>query len=187
MARTLFKVDEIEKSVHCFEHAGLGKAPFTYVGMIEQNKSESLFDSGMVSIGSIGGCSIETKPGGTCDYCGTYIVNMFRVRSSDGKTFKVGCDCIEKCGDEGIIHLVREDVKKHKKRIADLKKEGKRRADLETLLLLPKVSGKLAGDPHPSDYFARDGKTMLDYVRWAMSSEWTVYLAAKTIRKYLTK
>lgn len=49
----------IEETVHCFERAGLGKAPFRYIGIVDQVMSG---DNRV--IGSIGGCQVETKPGG---------------------------------------------------------------------------------------------------------------------------
>lgn len=55
---------------------------------------------GQAVVGHAGGIPITTKPGGSCAYCGTYIVHMFNVRSADGKVFHVGSDCIEKVAAE---------------------------------------------------------------------------------------
>ncbi len=33
---------------------------------------------------------------GSCDYCGTGIATICTIKSADGKTFKVGCDCVRK-------------------------------------------------------------------------------------------
>lgn len=67
---------------HPWELAGLGRAPFRYVGMYE-----NLF---RMPDGS-------AKAGGTCDYCGTGIRYCFKCVSADDKAFVVGCDCIARC------------------------------------------------------------------------------------------
>lgn len=63
---------------HVFEVSGCGKAPFHFVGYF--------------------------YGGGTCDHCGTGIVHNYAVRDAEGKEFKVGCVCIDKTGDYGLIH-----------------------------------------------------------------------------------
>jgi hypothetical protein len=68
-----------EKDVHPFERAGLGLAPFRFVGVTEN----------MIRHPD-GTC----QPGGTCDYCANGIRWECHVLSADGKRFKVGCDCI---------------------------------------------------------------------------------------------
>jgi hypothetical protein len=39
--------------------------------------------------------------GGSCDLCGTAIWNVYTFEASNGRRFKVGCDCAEKAG-EGV-------------------------------------------------------------------------------------
>jgi hypothetical protein len=73
---------------HAFELAGLGKAPFRFVGC-----SENVHRSP----------DGTTRAGGSCDFCGTGIRTEFRIRSSDGKVSKVGCNCIAKVGDTGLL------------------------------------------------------------------------------------
>lgn len=68
-------------TVHPFERAGLGTAPYRCTGVIE-NRFE---------IPGFG-----WKPGGTCDYCGTGILYEYHIVGSDGFKFKVGCDCVQR-------------------------------------------------------------------------------------------
>lgn len=151
-----------ETTIHCFEAAGLGKAPFSYEGVVHQDMAY-----GERILGTIGGCMMTTKPGGTCDYCGTYIVNMFRVRSADGKTFKVGCDCIRKTGDDGLIRRVEKDVKAADKKRREDRKTAKLLAAKEYCLsTIPANRGTLASLPHPSPTLANNGSTGLDYANW---------------------
>lgn len=71
----------MNNTVHPFERAGLGKSPFRCVGC-----RENWFVMGDGS----------RKPGGTCNYCGTGILNEYVIKSSDGKSFVVGCDCVQR-------------------------------------------------------------------------------------------
>jgi hypothetical protein len=66
--------------MHPFEKSGLGTAPFRCVGVQE-------------NVYVVGG---HAQAGGSCDYCGTGIRWEFLIRSADNRTFKVGCDCVEK-------------------------------------------------------------------------------------------
>ncbi len=79
-------------TVHRFEAAGLGKAPFELVGFTEEK------------FVAAPGC--PAQPGGTCDFCGNAIMNVFYVRSADGRRFKVGCDCVLKVDDAGLKRQV---------------------------------------------------------------------------------
>jgi len=150
------------ETIHCFEKAGLGKAPFHYIGMENQN-----IQYGERVIGNVGGCNLTTKPGGTCAYCGTYIVNMFNVVSADGKYFHVGCECIKKTDDSGLIQLLKNDQKKMAKQRKINKLNARIAAAKEKL---PVVRGQLSSQPHPSPYFAEQGKTLLDYVNWCFEN-----------------
>ena len=70
-----------ENTVHPFEKAGLGKAPFHFVGLTE---NFIVHPDG------------STQAAGCCDYCHTGIRNEYHIRSTDGNEFVVGCDCVEK-------------------------------------------------------------------------------------------
>lgn len=168
-----------ETMVHCFEKAGLGKAPFRYIGIEDQNISH-----GQRIIGSVGGVQIETKPGGTCAYCGTYIVNMFNVESADGNRFHVGCECIKKTGDEGLIRRVEAEVKKMEKARREAKKKAKLAAERE--LCETAQIGLLASKPHPHPYRAAQGETLYDWARWMKEMKNYTTLAA-AIRREMGK
>lgn len=98
---------EVEKPLHPFERAGLGKAPFRV-------------DSFSVELFSIPGTGI-IKAGASCDYCGTAIANTYWIRSSDGQKFKVGSECVRKTRDLSLI----KEVKTHQKKVAKEKREKK--------------------------------------------------------------
>lgn len=157
------------QTIHCFQQAGLGIAPFQYVGMVDQNIQYG------EATGIVNGVEFITKPGSTCDYCGTYILNIFRVKSSDGKKFKVGSKCIRKTDDTDLIRLVDEDLKAHtKKRVAD-KKIAKEQAD--ATFCLEAIAKGLAHYRHPMPSMAQRGKTLADYAQWMVDNRHYAKLA----------
>jgi hypothetical protein len=153
--------------VHPFEKAGLGKAPFRYIGQVPQDicHGERLLSSRDESV------RFTTKPGGTCDACGTYIVDMFRIVSSDGQESVVGCDCILKVSqtvqERKKFEADLKAMKKVKAQVAAEKKKLKDKARVQAAIeRLPFVCGRLNEQPHPNKSLASQGKTMLNYVRW---------------------
>jgi hypothetical protein len=142
------------ESIHKFEAAGLGKAPFRFVGVEKK-----------VFVACPGA---PAKPGGTCDYCGQGITYAFHVASADGKQFAVGCDCIRKTGDAGLIRAVKEDEAKQRR----AKSEARRQAGNERAarLLAAFRAGEcvsLHSQPHPK---GREG-TAHDYVAWCLDNK----------------
>jgi hypothetical protein len=126
-------------SVHVFERAGLGKAPYSYLGIEKESTS--------------------------CQFCGTGIIFKFWLRSADGKRFFVGSDCIFKSGDAGLARLIDADVKKHQKELRD----DRNKALIETFeAFMAANPGYWSRDtrPHPFRWLAAQGKTMGDYQRF---------------------
>lgn len=70
-------------TLHPFERAGLGTAPFKCVGVRENWFTPAGFPE-------------ARKPGGCCNYCGTGILYEYSIESADGKTFVVGSDCVKR-------------------------------------------------------------------------------------------
>lgn len=68
-------------TLHPFERAGLGKAPFRCVDVVQNWYSA---------------CQGHRQPGGSCDYCGTGIAYEFIISDATGNRFKVGSDCVAK-------------------------------------------------------------------------------------------
>lgn len=103
---------------HPWERAGLGKAPFRYVGMFE-----NVF---RMPDGS-------TKAGGSCDYCGTGIRYCFRCVSADDKSFVVGCDCIARCHTptEKIVVVAEKALKEFQRAKRSEARAAKRREAAE--------------------------------------------------------
>lgn len=145
-----------EVGQHVFERAGLGLAPFKFVGMSEN----------AVKCGVNG----ETKAGGSCDYCGTGIRFEFWLKSADAKTFKVGCDCINKSGDAGLMRAYKtsHEYRKHQRNLRAAKAQ---REALELAALVESLTPALSAKPHPYGYTDRQTGaplTMLDYVKYSI-------------------
>lgn len=141
--------------VHAFEQRGLGKAPFVFVGVVDQQ-----IKYGQRVIGNVGSCEVTTKPGGTCAYCGTYIVDMYNIRSADGNTFHVGSECVMKTGDRGL----KERVQVAAKKLARDKRHAREQALLaDGLRMMTERAGELATKPHPKGW---EGQTLLDWCQW---------------------
>jgi len=147
-------------TIHKFEAAGLGLAPFRYVGCYEdRGPHRSEINGVTVEVGAPG------QPMGTCAYCGQGIALCFQIRSSDGRTFVVGSDCVEKTGDRGL-QAVKNDARKMA-RAAQLGREETRIAAAQALLALDgPVARALAAKPHTHAYRASLGETQLDATRW---------------------
>lgn len=132
--------------IHKFESAGLGQAPFRYVGYQE------------ITYQACPGAPVVA--GGSCDYCGACIRDAFFIESADHKKFKVGSDCIYKIGDAGLVDTV--------KRAANQVKTQKRHEREKQFIALNEEKmiekfAKLSDIKHPNSYFAEQGKTMRDY------------------------
>lgn len=155
--------------MHKFEAAGLGKAPFKFVGCEVQDMAYGQVILNRAEYQRTG-IMISTQPGGTCAYCGQYIVQMFNVRSADGKQFHVGSDCILKVGDAGL----KRNVSKVRTALRHAK-EAAKIAELAALLADETVRGVLAMAPHrkalavaPSAFFVE--KSLLDDATWTVEN-----------------
>lgn len=127
MIKSLAPINRDSKS-HVFEAAGLGLAPFTF--------------------------SHCTHGQTQCDFCGTHIANVFWVKSADDKCFKVGCDCIEKTYDRGLIE--RSLAEKRKMERAKRKaREAAVQFELNTIAGDRVAMEELLTIPHPMGWTNR--------------------------------
>jgi len=153
--------DKENSTIHRFEQTGLGLASFNFTGEVTE-KTYQACSGALVQADS------------TCDYCGTCIRYEFWVCSADGKEFKVGCDCIHKTGDNGLI----QQISLAERKLRDMKVAAakvRKHQRLETRIAAAKkklssISDQLASKPHPNTYFAQQGKTLLDYVDWCFTN-----------------
>lgn len=104
-------------TLHAFEKAGLGIAPFRCIG-VQENWYSAAPD--------------HKQPGGHCAFCFTSIAYEYVIKDVKGKMFVVGCECVRRTGGEKLIEGVREFRLQHarKKREAG---HAKRRAERQAI------------------------------------------------------
>lgn len=142
--------------IHAFEKAGLGKAPFRFVGF--EHKTYQACHGAPI------------QPGGSCDYCGTGISGFCWILSSDGKRFKVGDTCVEKTGDRGIIGPVKRQIAKATTVKRHAREDARIAAAEAILAACPEVRDAISDRPHPTAYQAENGRTLLDWCRWMLDN-----------------
>ena len=137
--------------VHPWERAGLGKAPFAYLGVSESRGPIRIRnnDGTETLIGS------EGQPMGSCAYCLQGIAECHHVRSADGKKFTVGCDCIRRVyGDDRAPVRAKAEAasRKLRNRAAKARRDAKattEQGELAALLADEGTRAKLAELPGP--------------------------------------
>lgn len=153
--------DTIKTStVHAFEARGLGKAPYTFLGVQVMVGPITMKDGSQ--LGAPG------QPMGTCHFCSTGLKNAFMLRSADNKEFYVGCECIRKSGDKGLLRVVSIEEKKKRQAKAEVRRQKEYEKALEMrdevmgLLASSDVQAKLGAKPHP----VIPGMTLFNYVEF---------------------
>lgn len=150
-----------EQTIHPFERAGLGLAPFRFVGM-EHRVGPLLLADG-TQVGAPG------QPMGSCAFCGQGIAYCCQIESADGKRFIVGCDCVRKVSEkkERVLTDVERairDTKRNEKWAKDLTRINAAR---ERLAANPTL---LTDRPHPQPWRAERGETLRDSIEWYLSN-----------------
>lgn len=157
-------------TIHPWEKAGLGKAPFRWMGVSRKVGPIRIIDKDGLEwmIGA------EGQPMGTCAFCGQGIAECHKIRSADGKDFTVGCDCVAKVHAKGERVLADAQNASRKLRNAQARKRNAAKADdsaaeLEALLTDPSLRAKLAAKPSAYAWKAAEGATALDDAEWLAS------------------
>lgn len=103
------------------------------------------------------------QPGTSCDHCSTAIMNVFVVRCGNGHEFNVGSDCVARAADPALI----KSVNLIERKAAATKRAAKSvSVAAELTELIAANSAALASMPHPKDWAAAKGETMLDHAQW---------------------
>lgn len=164
-------------TMHPFEEAGLGAAPFRCVG-VSRRVGPITLENG-TQVGAPG------QPMGSCAYCGTGIADCYHIRSADGKRFVVGCDCVLKISRKDNVKSgaktdLERDVLRERRRLEADKRAEKRNAKWERDMIRVRagiailegnigVRDLLAAQPSPNEYRATQlRETRLDWATWMM-------------------
>jgi hypothetical protein len=141
--------------IHTFARAGLGPAPYTFLG-VETKTYQA--------------CSgAPVQPGGCCDYCGTGIHDQFHLRAADGRTFKVGSDCIRKAGDAGLRRVVTDHERAKRQAKADATRVKATAVWQAARARFEAARATFEALPHPRGFTDREtgrALTLADQVDW---------------------
>lgn len=137
--------------VHKFELAGLGKAPYRFLGV-----SEHLFQA----------CAGEpVRAGASCDFCGASIKHAANFESADGKHFKVGCDCAYSAeSNKAVVRQIEGWQRKHEREVREARRERKaEKLAAEYAALLSELDAMAAGEPGFASSFASSVAAQIRY------------------------
>jgi len=158
---------ESSEAVHPWEKAGLGKAPFRWLGVrhLVGPLRFAQADGTTLEIGAPG------QPMGSCAFCSQGIAECHSIKSADGKTFTVGCDCVRRVSEPGDPVLTKAEaaakkLRNGKARARSAAKAAASETELAALLADETVRGKLAARPSTQAWKAAKGETELDDVQW---------------------
>lgn len=147
---------------HPFSYT-IGPGPYKFVGMGQIHFSETF---GARYIGPE-----MDSGGGTCAHCGQGIVYIYIVKTSEGKRFGVGSDCIMKISCNGGFENLTEFEACHrqaKRKQAQERRERQRKALMtECQEIVAENSDTLASIRAP--VLGSPSGNLLQYARWYMS------------------
>ena len=112
--------DKLVRATHPFTESGLGLPSFKFIG-IAKIPAPSLGEANPTAyMNALHALPKDLKNGcGSCAHCGTAIMNIFIIRNAAGEKYGVGCDCIEKSGDQPLVrasHLAKLQADKAARR-----------------------------------------------------------------------
>lgn len=165
----------MSSTIHAFEKAGLGIAPFRLI-RVEMRRFKACPEC-------------PSQPGSSCDYCGEGIVETCIIQDVNGKTFKVGNVCVGKTGDRGLINPIKVELARLR-RDESHKRDDERIAKAQASLVVDEaLRATLSAQPHPNSYRAEKGDTLLDSVNFLISfaGRKGKVDAAKIVEKNLTQ
>lgn len=146
-------------TIHPFEKRGLGLAPFRCVGS---------YESKFQAIPGDPSCPIQ--PGSVCDYCGNGIMNVFVIKSSDGKKFKVGCDCVAQTAQACAKTELERDARKVVVAVNKIKTAA---ANARKDVIIAAAIAKLDANGSRLDRLievAGKQRNAFDYLRWLFAN-----------------
>lgn len=136
---------------HVFEH--LAPGPYKVVGFDRRTYQ------------ACPGAPVQV--GGSCDHCGTGIIDTFVIQGSNGHRFKVGSSCVLKAGDRGLKKQIDPILAKlRREKAEDL--DRRKKADIKAWLADETLRASLKAEGHPNEYRAKAGDTRLDWVEFML-------------------
>lgn len=148
-------------TIHPWEAAGLGKAPFRWLGVSRKvgPVRTVLADGTTLEQGAPG------QPMGSCAFCGMGIAECHEIKGACGALFIVGCDCVRRVYAAGDRVLTQAETASRKLRNEAARaraacKAEQVEAELTRLLADEPTRARLAALPGP------EFGTMLEHADW---------------------
>lgn len=166
--------------MHAFEKAGLGIAPFRFIGMVRK--------VGPIDLGNGMTSGAHGQAMGTCDFCGMGIADCCTIQDANGAKFIVGTTCVEKTADKGLKREVKASILKVKRERRHAN-EAAKIVSIREQLKDETIRATLSNIPHPTEWCAARGDTMLDSCEWMMENAGTKGRigVGKTIKNFCNK
>jgi hypothetical protein len=160
MARRVQPTLGMTTKIHPFEMTGLGVAPFVFIGTT-------------VKLHHVPG--EMPRAGSSCDFCGTGIALECWIRGADGRTFKVGCDCVRKTNDPALVKRATEAQKEHERNMRAARNAKRESANMlriwKAWAQWDAVREAFGTRPHPRGFVDREtgrALTLADWAKWMM-------------------
>lgn len=126
-------VSEKLVAVHEWEEK-VGSAPYRLLGVISMPSVEAYGNNWLgyqnAMLDAQHQASSHGVHLGSCDVCGTGIMNHYVIRNADGVNFVAGCDCVEHSGDHKLVSSVKAEKLRRERKA----REDRRRAEWEATL-----------------------------------------------------
>lgn len=134
----------INRPAHIFEQSGLGRAPFRVVGFFSYPSPSMAASNPRAYMDACHEAANTAKThgvrGGACEHCGMALMNNYILASADHRRFVVGCDCVRKTGDLGVIAAVERAERARR----NLQSKARKTAKLNAAKVAARVAGKVS-------------------------------------------
>jgi hypothetical protein len=160
-------------NIHPWEKAGLGVAPFQYVGCAQ-------------TVRQVGIMTSFAQPTGSCAYCGAALSFSCYIQDATGAEFTVGDTCVTKLDAMELDAATRKVATKAERALKLAKKSARKAREVARIEAAknagPDVRNRLDAEPHPT----RDGLTLRDWVgfMFANAGHTGQLKAARVVERY---
>lgn len=141
----------------------LGEGPFRFVGTFDLGAAirhqEAFGDSRM----AFASAPKLERGMGTCAHCNHAILNICIIQRGDGLLYGVGSDCVSKAAAEGDVGALAEMERSLRNAARDKRRAREQAKCAELRPAFESALNKLSALPHPTAYYAEQGKTLADY------------------------
>lgn len=171
-----------ENEAHPFQKT-LGDGPYRYVGFFYINIEAAKMGRPYINPNDVHPNFVTGA--GTCAHCGQAILNVCQIQIGNGEVYGVGLDCVEKVSlPVKELNAIQKAKRDHDKKLRMARKVRKGDSARQALgELIATRTADMKSKPHPSEYMANQGLTLLDYANWTLekSNDGGIVIALKRV------